>query len=439
MKIALYSHSIAPSIDGVCRRFTGIIHELARQGHDLLLFTLEEHPEDLPANIRIVRLDYMFFLEYPKKKVAKPNLRTILRIFSAINEYRPDVIHVTADGLSQFFTLPGLIFGIPVVGSFHTDLLDLLSSHNALAFQKWCIQFKEKVDSVVLDSCATTSVSFQKKLATQGLKCEHIIITAVDTDIFNKNKKSIELRDELTFGDKNAFLCTYVGRISKEKRIDIIATAIKDIEGAYLAIIGDGPSAHVYSSRHGKSNRLYCQPKFLSHEELASIYACSDVHVTASQFETLGNTVLEAFACGIPVVAPNTQGFCDTVRNGIDGFLFQPADAEDAKRYILKLKNDINLRATMGEAGRLAVSNRSIAKVVEDLVVWYSVGLARRRARSWLKKAFILSMLLVSAPFTMFCMGGYDLVTVVIGWYKRWAMKPRSTTTSSHSNTSKSA
>ncbi len=70
------------------------------------------------------------------------------------------MIHVVADGYSQLFTLAGLVFGIPVVGSFHTDIIDLLSTHNAYAFQKFCITAKERIDSLVLDSCATTSLSF---------------------------------------------------------------------------------------------------------------------------------------------------------------------------------------------------------------------------------------------------------------------------------------
>lgn len=53
------------------------------------------------------------------------------------------------------------LLGIPCVASFHTDILDLLRSHNANWFQKFCVVFKERVDSYVLDSCATTSKSFK--------------------------------------------------------------------------------------------------------------------------------------------------------------------------------------------------------------------------------------------------------------------------------------
>ena len=161
MRIAIYSHSIAPSIDGVCRRFTGILHELVNEGHEVILFTLEEEASELPPELLdIVWLDYMFMPAYPDKKVAKPDFHGFFQIVRTLQKYKPDVIHITADGVSQVFALAGMLLGVPVVASFHTDILDLLSSHNANFFQRFCITFKESVDSYVLDSCATTSSSF---------------------------------------------------------------------------------------------------------------------------------------------------------------------------------------------------------------------------------------------------------------------------------------
>lgn len=77
-----------------------------------------------------------------------------------------------------------------------------------------------------------------------------------------------------------------------------------------------------------------CRNAYLS-SFFCQIYSSSDIHISASEFETLGNTVLEAFACGIPVVVPRTQGFSDTVKHEVDGFLFAPGDWQDARRYYL--------------------------------------------------------------------------------------------------------
>ena len=89
------------------------------------------------------------------------------------------------------------------------------------------------------------------------------------------------------FGKTDGFLCVYVGRISREKRIDVIVNAVRELDNVYLAVIGNGATAAIYQSMHGAKNRLYCKPEFLSHDELAEIYASSDLHVSASEFETL--------------------------------------------------------------------------------------------------------------------------------------------------------
>lgn len=397
MRIAIYSHSIAPSIDGVCRRFTALLAELDRLGHEVLLFTLEDKPLDIPSNIKCITLDHMYIPVYPKKKFARPSLNSITRAWNGLIMFKPSIVHCTADGFSHMFTLLGLMLNIPIVGSFHTDLMDLLSTHNAI-LQKSFVCFKEQIDSIVFDSCATTSISFKNKLAKVYIHCQHVISTAVDIETFSASKKKDTLRNALTFGNPEGFLCVYVGRISREKRIDVITEAMKSMDNAYLAIIGDGPSASIYKELHGKENRIYCQPRFLSHAELAEIYASSDVHVSASEFETLGNTVLEAFACNIPVVVPKTQGFQDTVTDGKDGFLFTPGDYSSARTYLQKLRDNIKLRVDMGQKGRDKVSKLTITNVVTDLISWYELGIKRREERTLLYKLSCALMLLVFVP-----------------------------------------
>lgn len=83
----------------------------------------------------------------------------VLRLLTSLS-YDKQVVHVTADGFSHMFALVCLLLGIPVVGSFHTDLQDLLATHNAMGFQSFIVGLKERLDSIVLNSCATTSLSF---------------------------------------------------------------------------------------------------------------------------------------------------------------------------------------------------------------------------------------------------------------------------------------
>lgn len=97
---------------------------------------------------------------------------------------------MVSDGFSHMFAFAGMLLGIPVVGSFHTDLMDLLNSHHANAFQKAVVNSKERLDSYVFDSCATTSRSFLNKLAKLNVNCQHTIITAVDIDTFQPSKRN---------------------------------------------------------------------------------------------------------------------------------------------------------------------------------------------------------------------------------------------------------
>lgn len=387
--------------------------------HELILFTLESDPQDLPPIKHLITIDHMIIPSYPKKKVARPNAQTFWTIYNTCRVLGPEVIHCTADGISNMFAMTGQLLSIPILGSFHTDLLDLLTTHNADPFQKFCVWLKERIDSDILDSCATTSTSFRDKLARSGLQFQHIIITAVDIKTFSPSKRNESLRNELTFGDPNAFLCVYVGRISKEKRMDVLIDAIRQLPGTYLAIIGDGPSGQTYAAMHGKQNRIHCKPRFLSHSELAEVYASSDIHVSASEFETLGNTVLEAFACKIPVVVPRTQGFCDTVADGETGFLFTPKSSDDCRRLILKLKEDVVLRKEMGERGFLTVCNRSITHVVNDLLDWYRLGQQRQREHTKKLSRFLYIFVILSGiiPFSIVALFVYDCLMTILLWF----------------------
>ena len=167
------------------------MEELLRQKHEVILFTLEDKPEELPAGLSdVIILPHMCFPAYPEKKVARPNLTTLGIIWAGMRKHQPDIVHVTCDGDTQMFAFVGILLNIPVVGSFHTDIIDLITTHDANWFQVLCVNSKERLDSIVLNSSATTSTSFQEKLAKRSISTQYILKTAVDTTMFNPNKRS---------------------------------------------------------------------------------------------------------------------------------------------------------------------------------------------------------------------------------------------------------
>ncbi|CAM9121167.1 unnamed protein product [Ectocarpus sp. 13 AM-2016] len=152
------------------------------------------------------------------------------------------------------------------------------------------------------------------------------------------------------------------------------------VDGVYLALIGDGAMGPVLSERHGcwsnsgkrrTKGGVFCRIGFLGHEDLAPVYASADVHVSCSQFETLGNTVLEAHASGTPVVVPRAQGFIDTVNHEEDGFLFDGHRLAEGAAFLARLRDDRDLCASMGERGRQKVQMQSPEMVSKHVLEWY--------------------------------------------------------------------
>jgi len=390
MKIALYSHSILPAVDGVARRFAQIIDEFVAQGHEVILFTLEEKPQQLPPTVKHYTLKSCCIPNYSGKLLGVPTLVNLYYICSALHVERPDVIHCVGDALSSSFGLLGKSMGIPVVTSIHTDIQTLGKKCKVPRFGRNMSNFKEQVDSRILDGCATTSLSFSNQLLKQGIRCDHVIKTSVDVTIFHPDKRDQSIRSKYTFGNSDKFLAVFVGRLAAEKRLEICLKLVETLEDLYVAFIGDGPLAPKLAQYHGAENRVYCEPGFLTHEEIAQIYASADIHLSASLFETLGNTVLEAHACGTAVVVPKTQGFLDTVSHGEDGYLYDSSNSNDetafldASQFIQKLMDDREHCRAMGSKGREKVLMNTKDVVVKDLISWYKRSTMRFKGRSQL-------------------------------------------------------
>jgi glycosyltransferase involved in cell wall biosynthesis len=136
------------------------------------------------------------------------------------------------------------------------------------------------------------------------------------------------MRERLTGGHPDSPLVVGVGRLSAEKGIDLFSRILPQLPGVRAALIGDGP--HRAAIEQQLSGCPVHFAGYMAGEELASAVASADVLVFASQTDTLGLVLLEAMAAGTPVVAAKSGGVPDVVRDGFNGHLFAPGDAEGA-------------------------------------------------------------------------------------------------------------
>jgi glycosyltransferase involved in cell wall biosynthesis len=140
----------------------------------------------------------------------------------------------------------------------------------------------------------------------------------------------------------------FIGRLSEEKGLHVLAEAIKQLDGIHIAIAGSGPLQQWVAGIFGS---LYLGPK--TREELTTLLSrVRYLVVPSTGIETFGMVVIEAFACGTPVIASRHGGLCDLVRDGLTGLLVNPSDAHDLAEKIAWAESHPEQMRRMGQAAR---------------------------------------------------------------------------------------
>jgi glycosyltransferase involved in cell wall biosynthesis len=151
----------------------------------------------------------------------------------------------------------------------------------------------------------------------------------------------------------------YVGRISREKDLDVLAEAYRRLRNdglpVQLFVVGHGP----YSEKFAQSVPEAVFTGYLTGKQLATAYASADVFVFPSTTDTFGNVILEAQACGVPVIVSDSGGPKELVEDRTNGLITRSHDVDDFTRAVRALVTDPELRARMGTAARNSVVDRS--------------------------------------------------------------------------------
>jgi glycosyltransferase involved in cell wall biosynthesis len=148
----------------------------------------------------------------------------------------------------------------------------------------------------------------------------------------------------------------YVGRISKEKDLVVIAKAWPELrrEGAALAFVGEGPY-------RAELEILLPEAAFtgvLTGLELATAFASAEVFLFPSTTDTFGNVILESLASGVPCVVSDFGGPKDLITDGQTGFISKALDSGDFAEKVRRLLDDESLRSKMRETARAGVEDR---------------------------------------------------------------------------------
>jgi glycosyltransferase involved in cell wall biosynthesis len=211
-----------------------------------------------------------------------------------------------------------------------------------------------------LDTVFVNSEEYKQSWIKRGFDPARLKILprGLDTELYHPARRDSAFFEK--FGASNGEVrLLYVGRISREKDLDLLADAYRRLrkEGlpVQLFVVGHGP----YSEALAKSLPEAFFTGYLRGTELAAAYASADIFVFPSTTDTFGNVILEAHASGLPVVVSDSGGPKELVANKANGLITRSHDVEDFTRAIRALVTDRALRERMANSARDSVIDRS--------------------------------------------------------------------------------
>ncbi|GAA4265428.1 glycosyltransferase family 1 protein [Frondihabitans peucedani] len=370
MRVAIVTESFLPTLNGVTTSVCRVLEHLARRGHEAMVIAPDGKGPSQYAGFPVHRMPSVGYRQFPVG-IPGPQLAGLLAGFA------PDVVHAASPFIlgAQAITAAARI-GVPTVAVFQTDMARYARGNGFGAAGQALVW---KVIRRIHQGATLTLVPSEasradlrrigvERLATWG--------RGVDSTLYHPNRRTDEatriLRSRIAAPDE--VVVGYVGRLAPEKEVERLA-ALRRIRGLRLAVVGDGPARPALARRLAALDPVFLGA--LRGEELATAYAALDVFVHTGTTETFGQTLQEAHAAGLPVVAPAVGGPLDLVEHGVDGLLFDPGQAHALRRSVLSLVGDESLRARFGEAGRRAVVGRTWEALGDELIGHYEAVASR--------------------------------------------------------------
>lgn len=336
-----------------------------------------------------------------------PGSRSILNL----PPYKPNVVHChnLHGGYFDLRALPWLSHSLAVLLTLHDSWL--LSGHCAHSFNcdKWKSGCKKCPDLSIYPAIMHDGTSFnwhrkkkiyarsqlyiatpckwlmgqvEKSILAPSVIESKVIPNGIDLDIFHPAEKQT-VRDTLHIAQDTKVLLFLANGIKENiwkdyhtlrNVIALLAENQQYQKLLFIALGEDGPVEQL-----GKAEIRFLPYQEDSHK-VALYYQAADIYVHAARADTFPNTVLEALACGTPVIATSVGGIPEQIVDGQTGFLTQPGDATAMADKITKLLGNNSFLRKMGTAaGDYARTYFGLDRMVNDYLSYYQEILEREK------------------------------------------------------------
>ncbi|MFI1396865.1 glycosyltransferase family 4 protein [Streptomyces sp. NPDC020681] len=371
MRVVIITESFPPDVNGVAHCALQTARHLAARGHDPLVIApavTGADSADQSAPCPVVRVPSLPLPGYPQVRVALPSRR----VAATITAHRAELVHLASPfvlGVRGMAAAAKL--GLPAVAVYQTDLAGYARTYVG-AGENAAWRRIRTVHSAADRTLAPSSAAL-RDLEEHGVERVRLWPRGVDTARFRPELRDEELRRSLA--PNGELIVGYVGRLAPEKHVELLAGACAT-PGVRVVVVGDGPSEP--SLRNALPGAVFLGRK--TGDELARIFASLDVFAHTGPYETFCQTVQEAMASGVPVIAPAAGGPLDLVDHGRTGLLVAPNEVDTVTTAVATLAADPQLRDAYGRAGRAAVEGRTWAVIGDALIDHYAEVLGARTA-----------------------------------------------------------
>ncbi len=345
MNIGIFTDTYYPHVNGVATSIKMLEEQLRKRGHNVYIFTTS-NPLVKEPNSNVFRLPSMPFVFLPTYRIAffySPKLLFKMKKFNL------DIIHTQTEfSIGIFGKIASEFLKIPVVHTYHTmyeDYVHYIAKGHLISpkmAQRFSRIFCNRAKIVIAPTQKT-----KDSLLNYGVKRPiEIVPTGITLEKFLKdadNNQISAIKNELHI-NQNDFVILFLGRVAKEKSIDVLISQMPDIlnkiSNAKLLIVGDGPYVNVLKNLADElkvSNSIIFSGQ-VAWENINLYYKLADVFVTASTSETQGLTYIEAMASKIPVIAKNDGSIKNLIEDKKNGYVFD--NPNELPNIIAKIKNN---------------------------------------------------------------------------------------------------
>lgn len=378
MKIVIATAVYYPMINGVAVFAHNLAVGLARRGHEVMVICPSQTGRNYTRTIDGVKTVYLKSVDakvYPDQIHTVPEKRKLLgikiphlvykhgfrvsvfpqrEVKNAMETFRPDVVHVqVSDPIGLSVVWYARKHNIPVVTTEHnqpdvfTDPLKVPSVMKRPVNYLLTSYFRNrqsKSDFVTMP----TEKAIKDLIWSRGEEFPvpvAAVSNGVDLTNFRPGKPDVEIYKKYNISEDRPMVL-YVGRVDPEKKLGIVIDAFnearKNIPMAMLVIAGDGVDKIRLINKVEKMG-LADDVRFVGKvlpPDLYKLYKIGDVFATASEIETQGIVLIEAAACGLPLIAVDKGAVSEVCRNGINGYLCEPGNVAEISKAMVEILSD---------------------------------------------------------------------------------------------------